>query len=137
MKKLMTIATVALLALMAIGCRPDAQVASQNISKAADMFEIQRRIVFVNGITGEYMLSIEGRCSIEDQKHQLEVTCKKGEGQFVKHFLGLSDNVSYFAEQLKTADVSVYHNRIIFKPQSIVPEIDLRGDSKELLKNRY
>jgi len=137
MKKLLIATTVILAALMAIGCRPDAQVASQNLSKAADMFEIQRRIVFVNGITGEYMLSIEGRCSIEDQKHQLEVTCKEGEGQFVKHFLGLSDNVSYFAEQLKVADVSVYHNRIIFKPQSIIPEIDLRGDSKELLKNRY
>jgi len=137
MKKLITIAAAALMLAVITGCQPDARVASKNISKAADMFEIQRRIVFVNGITGEYMLSIEGRCSIEDQKNQLEVTCKKGEGQFVKHFLGLSDNVSYFAEQLQTADVSVYHNRIIFKPQSIVPEIDLRGDTKELLKNRY
>lgn len=126
------------LGLLALGaCRPDAQVASHNLSKAADMFEIQRRVVFMNGITDTYMLSIEGRCSIEDQTRQLEVTCKEGEGKFVKHFLGLSDNVTYFVEQLKTADVSVYHNRIIFKPQSIVPEIDLNIDGKDLVKDRY
>ena len=54
----------------------------------------------------------------------------------LKHFLGLSDNVTYFAEQLAAHDVSVYHNRIIFKPQVIIPEVDIRGDLGELLKNR-
>ena len=136
MKKL-TLIALAAGALLLGACRPDAQVASQNISRAADMFEIQRRIVFVNGITDSYMLSIEGRCSLEDQHNQLEVTCKISEDEFVKHFLGLSDNVTYFAEQLETVDVSVYHTRVIFKPQSIIPDIDLRGDSKELLKDRY
>jgi len=131
------IAFIALFAAVAIvGCERDAQTASRNLSKAADMFEVQRRVVFVNGITNEYLLSIEGRCSINDQQRQLEVTCKKGPEQFVKHFLGLSDNVTYFAEQLETVDVSVYHNRIIFKPQNIIPEIDLRGDMGELLKDR-
>ena len=119
------------------GCVPDAQVASRNLSKAADMFEITRRIIFYNGITDTYMLTIEGRCSILDQSKQLEVTCKVHEEAFKKHFLGLSDNVTYFAEQLETADVSVYHHRVVFKPQSIIPEIDLRGDSKELLEDRH
>ena len=48
------------------GCQRDAQVASWNLSKAADNFEINRRVVFYNGITDSYMLTIEGRCSIED-----------------------------------------------------------------------
>ena len=73
MKKILLIA-VAMVALAA--CERDAQVASRNLSKAADLFEIDRRIVFYNGITSEYMLTIEGRCSIEDQANQLEVTCK-------------------------------------------------------------
>ena len=124
---------VALLALAA--CQDDASVASYNISKAADNFEIDRRVVFYNGINGEYMLTIEGRCSIEDQGNQLEVTCKIGSNEFKKHFLGLSDNVTYFAEQLGTADVSVYHHRITFKPQSILPDIDFRGDAGELIEN--
>ena len=122
----------ALFPLLLAACERDAQVASRNLSKAADMFEINRRIVFYNGINGEYMLSLEGRCSIEDQGNQLEVTCKTGPDAFNKHFLGLSDNVTYFAEQLETADVSVYHNRIIWKPQSIIPDIDARGDLDEL-----
>ena len=107
------------------GCSSDATIASQNLSKAADMFEINRRIVFLNGITDTYLLSIEGKCSIEDQRTQLEVTCKTGKGAFKKHFLGLSDNVTYFAEQLDDASVSTYHYKVIFKPQSIIPDVDL------------
>jgi hypothetical protein len=82
------------------------------------------------------MLTIEGRCSIEDQTTQLEVTCKIGRDAFKKHFLGLSDNVTYFAEQLETANVSVYHHRVTFKPQEILSDIDFRGDAGELLQNK-
>ncbi len=122
------------LPLLLAACPDDAQIASRNLSPAADMFEINRRVVFYNGITGNYILSLEGRCSIEDQMRQLEVTCKIGPGAFKKHFLGLSDNVTYFAEQMTTADVSVYHYRVIFKPQTIVPDVDFRGDAGELAK---
>lgn len=135
MKKIIIAALAATSILALSACVDDATIASQNISKAADNFEIDRRIVFYNGINGEYMLTIEGRCSIEDQVNQLEVTCKIGPSEFKKHFLGLSDNVTYFAEQLQTADVSVYHHRITFKPQSILPDVDFRGDVGELLKN--
>lgn len=110
------------------GCLDDdARVASNNLSKAADMFEINRRVVFYNGITGEYMLCIEGLCSIkaDTMDGQLELTCKVGPNQYKKHFLGLSDNVTYFVEQLEPAKVSVYHYRVIFKPETIIPNIDL------------
>jgi hypothetical protein len=127
--------TVAALAALA-GCVDDAQTASYNISKAADNFEIDRRIVFYNGITDTYMLTIEGRCSIEDQTTQLEVTCKIDRDAYKKHFLGLSDNVTYFAEQLETADVSVFHHRVTFKPQSILSDIDFRGSVEELIDNK-
>ena len=106
------------------GCT-DASVASKNLSLAADMFEIDRRVVFYNGITSEYILVVEGRCSIEDEGNQLELTCKTGDNEYKKHFLGLSDNVTYFAEQLESQDVSVYRYRVIFKPEAIVPDIDL------------
>lgn len=135
MKKLI-IGTALLGTVFLAGCQDDAKVASHNISKAADNFEIIRRVVFFNGITDTYMMSLEGRCSIEDQQKQLEVTCKTGPSEYKKHFLGLSDNVSYFVEQMEVADVSVYHNRITFKPQSILPDIDFRGDASELIKNR-
>lgn len=136
MRKLAIAALAATSILALAGCQDDAQVASYNISKAADNFEIDRRIVFYNGITDTYMLTIEGRCSIEDQTTQLEVTCKIGRDAFKKHFLGLSDNVTYFAEQLETADVSVFHHRVTFKPQEILPDIDFRGDAGELIENK-
>lgn len=114
---------VALLATSASACSDDADVASENLSKAADNFEIVRRIVFYNGITGNYMLVIEGRCSIKDEGNQLEVTCKTGKDAYKKHFLGLSDNVTYFAEQIDAANVSVDHYRVSFKPEAIIPDI--------------
>jgi len=116
----------------------DADIASQNISKAADMFEINRRVVFYNGITGDYILSVEGLCSLgnNDKAREVTITCKTGPKAFKKHFLGLSDNVTFFAEQLETVDVSTYHYRVIFKPQTILPDIDFRGSANELTTNR-
>ena len=135
MKRIITVVTALAAIAVLAGCQDDAQVASYNISKAADNFEIDRRIVFYNGITDSYMLTIEGRCSIEDQTTQLEVTCKIGRDAYKKHFLGLSDNVTYFAEQLETANVSEYHHRVTFKPQSILPDVDFRGDAGDLMQN--
>ena len=125
MKKLISAALLTAAALTLTACASDADRASENLSKAAEQFEVERRVVFLNGITDTYLLSIEGRCSIEDDGGQLEVTCKLGPDQFKKHFLGLSDNVSYFVEQMEPVDVSVYHYRVIFKPENILPDIDL------------
>jgi hypothetical protein len=129
MKKLIpTLLAAAALATILTGCvtAPDATVASENLSTAADNFEIERRIVFLNGITDTYLLEIDGRCSIEDEGTQLEVTCKLGPDEYKKHFLGLSDNVSYFVEQMDAVDVDVYHYRVIFKPEAIIPDIDVK-----------
>lgn len=107
-------------------CSDDADVASDNLSKAADNFEVARRIVFVNGITDQYLLEVIGFCSITDEGNQLEVTCKTGPDQYKKHFLGLSDNVTYFAEQIQAADVSTDFYRVTFKPTTSIPDVDLR-----------
>lgn len=131
------VVAITLASLGLVACSNDADVASRNLSQAADMFEIERRVVFYNGITGEYMLVIEGRCSLGnfDSAGTLSVTCKVGDRAFKKHFLGLSDNVTFFVEQLEPKNVSTYHYRVIFKPQSILPDVDFRGDLDELLTN--
>ncbi len=109
-------------------CASDADVASRNLSQAADQFEINRRIVFYNGITADYILTIEGLCSLgnSDGAKRLTVTCKTGPAIYKKHFLGLSDNVTYFAEQLDPAPANVYRYRVIFKPSTIIPDFDLK-----------
>lgn len=126
MKKLIAVAL--LIMGLFLGCATDADMASHNLSKAADQFEIYRRIVFYNGITDSYMLTIEGLCSLGnlDSDKELSVTCKTGPKEFKKHFLGLSDNVTYFVEQLAAESVSTYRYKVIFKPTAIVPDIDVR-----------
>ena len=125
MKKI-AIALVSIITLLTFaGCASKADVASENLSTAADNFEVQRRIVFFNGITDTYLMTIEGRCSITDEGNQLEVTCKVGDDKFKKQFLGLSDNVSYFVEQTEAVDVNVYRYRVIFRPETIVPDPEI------------
>ena len=108
------------------GCSREANVASRNLSVAADSFEIQRRVVFYDSIQGKYLLSIEGLCSVESTATELEVTCKVGATEYKKHFLGISDNVTWFAEQLNPSKQSVYHYRVIFRPETILPDVDLQ-----------
>jgi hypothetical protein len=108
------------------GCDDDAKVVSYNISKAADNFEINRRIVFYNGVTNDYILVIEGLCSQEQTDRKLAVTCKVSPKEYKKHFLGLSDNVTYFSEQMEPEKASPYHYRVTFKPSTIIPTIDVR-----------
>lgn len=125
MKRLIAGVALVVAAFALAGCSTEAEMTSYNLSKAADQFEIDRRVVFFNGITDTYLLSVEGKCSITDQGNQLEVTCKISDDGYKKHFLGLSDNVSYFVEQLEPVAVDGYHYRVIFRPETIVPDIDL------------
>lgn len=120
-----TLSIVLALLLGAAACADEADVVGENISKAADNFEIERRIVFINGITDEYLLTIEGKCAIFDEGHQLEVVCKIADDEYYKHFLGLSDNVTYLVEQTDSADVDPFRYRVMFRPETIIPDIDL------------
>lgn len=118
---------IALTLALTSACSSDADVASENLSKDAESFKINRRIVFYNGITDSYILVVEGFCSVETEpENKLTVTCKTGNDAYKKHFLGRSDNVTWFAEQLESANVSVNHYKVIFKPSTIVPDIEKR-----------
>lgn len=126
-KKILAPAAVVVAALALAGCN-QAETASRNISYESDNFKVMRRIVFVNGITDKYLLSIEGLCSIEKDKedNQLEVTCKTGDNQYKKHYLGISDNVTYFVEQMDGSDVDTFHYKVAFRPEELLPDIDLQ-----------
>lgn len=126
MKKWLLLIPIMLLSLVLVGCS-DADTVSYNLSQDADYFRVNRRIVFYNGITGEYMLTIEGFCSLgnDDPAGRLTVTCKTG-GGYKKHFLGLSDNVTYFVEQISSENVSDTHYKVVFKPLSIIPDVDIK-----------
>ena len=130
------VAAVALVGTTLLAACSAADTASYNISQDSDNFRVHRRVVFVNGITDEYLLEIEGLCSIKDSKDdnskgQLEVTCKVGDDQYKKHFLGLSDNVTYVVEQLESSTEDTYHYKVVFRPEEIVPDIDIQTTGDE------
>lgn len=128
MKKYLTIAFLAM-ALALVSCTSDADKASKNLSRAAEQFEVQRHIVGINGITDEILFEVEGRCSIESGNtgvaNALEVTCKHGEDDLRKHYVGLSDNVTYITTQVEGLDADEFRTRVIIKPENIVPNFDM------------
>ena len=108
---------------------------SQNISRDADEFRIVRRVVFYNSITDTYMMEMVGNIAIDiDRDGVIEVIAKIGPNEYQKHYLGLSDNVTYTVEQIGTSDASEYRYKMIFKPESIIP-IDLEYKSGEETMN--
>lgn len=114
-----------------VGCSTEADTVSHNLSKSADSFEVQRRVVFFNGITDKYLLTIEGLCALDaSEDKKVTVTCKTGGGAYKKHYLGLSDNVSYFIEQTDAKYEDAYHYKVLFRPEAIVPDIDLQTSNK-------
>ena len=121
-----TLALILLLALSA--CTQESDTASFNVSAAAHNFEVNRRAIFYNGITGEYMLVIEGLLSVKESSTQkrLEVIIKTGPRTYKKHYLGLSDNVSYFVEQLEPVEADPFHYRVFFRPTTIIPDIEIQ-----------
>ena len=134
LKKYLKILLTSIVIMNIIACNKDADIASKNLSTKADNFQIDRRIIFYNSITDTYMLSILGKCSVkkDNKDKQLEVTCKTSKDTYKKHYLGISDNVTYFVEQLTDKKVNTYHYEVIFKPQSIIPDINFKGNLEKL-----
>lgn len=113
------------------GCS-EADTVSENLSKSADSFKVQRRVVFFNGITDKYLLTVEGRCALNtESSKKLTVTCKIGKDQYKKHYLGLSDNVSYFVEQTDAKYENAYHYKVLFRPETIIPDVDLQTSKQD------
>jgi archaellin len=115
----------------ATACTSEADTASDNVSKAADHFQVNRRIVVNNGITDKYLMVITGACSINiDDPKSLVVTCKTGPGAYKKFYAGLSDNVTYTVEQGSPSKVSGYHYKVVFRPSELIPDVDFQNSSE-------
>ena len=125
MKKLIA-ATVAVAAgLTLASCSNDADVASENISKAADNFEINRRIVIINNESDKIVQLIEGWCNAEIDPDTIRTTCKVP-GGYHKHINGRNAHTTFSIQQLDAANVSKDHYRITFNPSTVIPDVNIR-----------
>ncbi len=121
------------LALLGVACTDSAaDRANDNLSKAAENFEVPRRIVGINGITDTALFSVEGYCSYEvPENGTFEAICKNEDGTIERTTLYLSDNVTFVSTQLRGVKVDLFNPRIIFRPESIIPNFDLSTSSDE------
>lgn len=126
-------ATALALGTAACGEKP-ADVVSDNLSNAADNFQIKREIDVINTVTGEHIMSIRGLCSLgnDDPDYRLSITCKTGEdehgnGQYIKDFVYTPQTVTVLVQQLGSAHVSSAHYSVTWNPGVLVPNFNKAG----------
>lgn len=119
--------TATTLALGLTACSSAADTANENLSKAAENFEVPRRIVGINAITDKVLFSVEGYCSYETDGGNFEAIClvDRASGEVERTTLGLSDNVTFVSTQMAGTKAGMFRPRVIFRPETIVPNFDL------------
>ena len=124
MKKIITaILFTFIICFLITGCDTEAERVNHNITQEAENFNVYRRVTVINCIKGDTLFSVEGLMNIEaDTKdNQLEITVEIEDGKYKKHFIGLSDNVTYTIEDITGSEVSKYHYEIKYNPNMWIP----------------
>lgn len=120
MKKLLAILLALVMCLgVFTGCEErQADMVSYNLSLEADNFNNVRQITVINCLQGDILFQMTGKMSIEADMsdHQLEVIVETENGTYKKHFIGLSDNVTYVVEDITEGNVDKYNYTINFNP---------------------
>lgn len=122
-KKLISIVIVSVLGLGTLAGCTQAQRASYNLSKEADNFNDVRRLTVINCLQGDVLFQMEGRMSItaDVDDNQLEVIVENSKDDYSKHYVGLSDNVTYVIEDVEGADVENTKYTLNFNPEMWIP----------------
>ena len=120
----LAILSVLLTATVLTGCGTEAQRVSYNLSQQADNFNIVRQLTVINCIEGDVLFQMTGKMSItaDTADNQLEIIVEDN-GTYVKHFVGLSDNVTYVVEDLNLGanEVNKYKYTLNFNPKMWIP----------------
>lgn len=123
MKKLTTILIATLMILTLAGCETQAERVSYNLSQEADNFNNIRQVTVINCLQGDVLFQMTGKISITADRtdNQLEIIVEDESGEYKKHFIGLSDNVTYVVEDITSDDVSNYKYTLNFNPKMWLP----------------
>lgn len=116
------------------GCswEDEADVASYNISKEADNFNVYRKITIINNQSDMTMLEFEGWCSVnvDSADSQLELTYRVGENQYYKDFIGLNDRTTYVITQIDGSNVDKYHYEWLYHSDGDLIPIEIKDNDK-------
>ena len=114
---------VALVAILS-ACGSSADTVNRNLTTEADEFNVVRKVVAVNTRSDTVLFEITGRCSMS-REGDLVLTCREGPNAYKRHYLGQATDVAWTAIQLDSVDVDRYRTKILFRPQAVVPDVDL------------
>lgn len=105
------------------GCTTEADRVNYNITKDAENFNVYRRITVINCIKGDVLFTAEGLMNIkaDTTDNQLELIVETEDGKYEKHFIGLSDNVTYTVQDITGNDVNKYKFVIHYNPNMWIP----------------
>ena len=124
-KKILAICMIGAIVLGLSGCETEAQRVSYNLSQEADNFNVVRELTVIDCITGDTLFQMSGKMSItaDTADNQLEIIVENDNGSYVKHFVGLSDNVTYVIKDLSLGEneVSKYKYTLNFNPKMWIP----------------
>ena len=124
-KKILVICMIGAIVLGLSGCETEAQRVSYNLSQEADNFNVVRELTVIDCITGDTLFQMSGKMSItaDAADNQLEIIVENDNGSYAKHFVGLSNNVTYVVEDLSLGEneVSKYKYTLNFNPKMWIP----------------
>lgn len=103
------------------GCRQATRV-SYNLSQEADSFNIARKLTVINQRTDTILFQMTGNFSIKyDADGDLNVIGENDDGTYYKHFVHISDEITFIVEDLGKTEVNKHKYEINFNPKMIVP----------------
>ena len=116
------IGSIALTSVLFSGCS-EARRVSNNLSQEADNFNDVRQVTVINCLKGDVLFQMTGKMSItaDNIDNQLEIIVEDENGEYKKHFIGLSDNVTYVVEDITSKNVDKYKYELNFNPNMWIP----------------
>lgn len=126
-KVIIAIISMVVMCTVLAGCDTQASRVSYNLSQEADSFNVVRRLTVINCIQGDVLFQMTGKMSltVDSSGGKIDVIVEDEYGNYQKHFVGLSDNVTYTIEQLQSKDVSNYKYTLNFNPKMWIP-VDIK-----------
>ena len=125
MKKKIVAVLIAVSTVVGITACSEASRVESNLTKEADNFNVVRQLTVINCLQGDVLFQMTGKMSItaDINDNQLEIIVENDDGNYTKHFVGLSDNVTYTVEDLNLGanDVEKYKYTLNFNPNMWLP----------------
>lgn len=125
-RKLTAVLLAGIMATSVTACST-ASTVNYNLNKEANEFNVYRKITVTNARTDTIMLQAEGYMSLSNNSSsELVITIKTGEDTYFKDYIYLNDWTCYVMEQTEPNIVDKYHYELVFYPERIIPNVEIK-----------